>query len=163
MPDHPLVHGDGREREFVLAREQEDSSRRGVAITQKDVRELQLAKAAIRTGIQVLLDANDCSEQEIKRVVIAGAFGSYIDVGSAIAIGMLPSLPPERFQQVGNAAGAGARLALISTRQRDQALAVASRVDYLELASAPGFMQTFTEATYLGQYRLKHGVRQEIA
>ena len=160
--DHPLVRGDGRQREFVLASGDRQDGRHGVAITQHDIRELQLAKAAIRTGIQVLLDTNDCSEEEIGQVVIAGAFGSYIDVNSAMEIGMLPSLPPERFRQVGNAAGAGARLALLSTRKRDQARALASEVDYLELGSAPGFMQTFTEATYLGRYRLKHGVRQEI-
>ena len=160
--DHPLVRGDGRQREFVLVGEDERDGRHAVAITQQDIRELQLAKAAIRTGIQVLLENSDCSEEDIKQVVIAGAFGSYIDVGSAIDIGMLPSLPRERFRQVGNAAGAGARLALVSTRQREEARSVASRVEYLELASSPNFMQTFTEATYLGRYHLKHGVRQEI-
>jgi len=160
--DHPLVRGDGRQREFVLVSEEKRSDRHAVGITQQDIRELQLAKAAIRTGIQALLDSNDCSEEDIRQVVIAGAFGSYIDVGSAMDIGMLPSLPRERFRQVGNAAGAGARLALVSTRRRDEARTVASRVEYLELASSPNFMQKFTEATYLGRYRLRHGSRQEI-
>jgi uncharacterized 2Fe-2S/4Fe-4S cluster protein (DUF4445 family) len=160
--DHPLVRGDGRQREFVLAGGEKRSGRHAVGITQQDIRELQLAKAAIRTGIQVLLDSNDCSEEDIRQVVIAGAFGSYVDVGSAIDIGMLPSLPRERFRQVGNAAGAGARLALVSTRRREEARIVASRVEYLELASSPNFMQTFTEALYLGHYRLRHGSRQEI-
>ena len=161
--DHPLVRGDGREREFVLVSEDRQDGRHGVAITQHDIRELQLAKAAIRTGIQALLESNDCSEEGIRQVVIAGAFGSYIDVGSAMDIGMLPVLPLERFRQVGNAAGAGARLALLSTRQRDHARSLASGVEYLELASSPGFMETFTEATYLGRYRLEHGVRQDIS
>jgi uncharacterized 2Fe-2S/4Fe-4S cluster protein (DUF4445 family) len=89
----------------------------------------------------------------------AGAFGSYIDVGSAIDIGMLLSLPLERFRQVGNAAGAGARLTLVSTRRREESRTVASRVEYLELASPPNFMQIFTEATYLGRYRLTRGSR----
>ena len=160
--DHPLVRGDGRQREFVLAGEEKHSGRHAVGITQQDIRELQLAKAAIRTGIQALLNSSDCAEEDIRQVVIAGAFGSYIDVGSAMDIGMLPSLPRERFRQVGNAAGAGARLALVSTRRRDEARTVASRVEYLELASSPNFMQTFTEATYLGRYRLRHGSRQEI-
>jgi len=161
--DHPLVQGDGREREFVLAAEDGRKGRHGVAITQHDIRELQLAKAAIRTGIQALLESNDCAEEDIRQVVIAGAFGSYVDVSSAMDIGMLPSLPLERFRQVGNAAGAGARLALLSTRQRDRARSLASGVDYLELASSPGFMETFTEATYLGRYRLGIGDRQEIS
>ena len=162
VSDHPLVRGDGRQREFVLAGGEERSGRHAVGITQQDIRELQLAKAAIRTGIQALLDNNDCAEEDIRKVVIAGAFGSYIDVSSAMDIGMLPSLPRERFWQVGNAAGAGARLALVSTRRREEARTVASRVEYLELASSPNFMQTFTEALYLGRYHLKHGVRQEI-
>ncbi len=160
--DHPLVRGDGRQREFVLAGGEKSSGRHAVGITQQDIRELQLAKAAIRTGIQVLLDNNSCAEEDIRQVVIAGAFGSYIDVGSAMDIGMLPSLPRERFCQVGNAAGAGARLALVSTRRREEARTVASRVEYLELASSPNFMQTFTGAIYLGRYRLRHGSRQEI-
>jgi len=133
-----------------------------ITITQKDVREFQLAKAAIRTGIQVLLDSGGCRENELKEVIVAGAFGSYIDIASAITVGMLPPLPLERFRQVGNAAGTGARLALISTKQRTAAQALASRVEYIELASSPGFMQTFTEATYLGQYRLRQGVREEM-
>ena len=162
MSEHPLVRGDGRERELVLADEETQDGRRVVAITQQDIRELQLAKAAIRTGIQALLESNDCSEQETKQVIVAGAFGTYIDIGSAVAVGMLPPLPLERFRQVGNAAGAGARLALVSTRKRDEARDIASRVAYLELATAPNFMRTFTEATYLGRYRLKDGERQEI-
>ena len=110
----------------------------------------------------MLLEANGCSEDEIKRVIIAGAFGSYIDVASAITIGMLPSLPLNRFRQVGNAAGMGAKLALISLSKRGEAQSIASQVSYIELASAPNFMQTFIEASYLGQYRLTHGKREEI-
>jgi len=126
------------------------------------VRELQLAKAAIRTGIQVLLETNSCSEEEIEQVIIAGAFGTYINVSSAITIGMLPPLPLDRFRQVGNAAGMGAKLALISGSKRSQAQNIASRVHYLELATAPNFMSTFVQASYLGRYRMRHGKRREI-
>ncbi|HEY90929.1 MAG TPA: ATP-binding protein, partial [Dehalococcoidia bacterium] len=162
ITNHPLVRGDGLDREFLLSGGEEQEGQHTVCITQRDIRELQLAKAAIRTGIQVLLENNRCLDEDIKQVVIAGAFGSYIDISSAIDVGMLPSLPPERFRQVGNAAGAGARLALISVKKRDAARSLASRVKYIELASAPGFMQTFTEATYLGRYRLKDGGREQI-
>jgi len=159
--NHPLVRGDGKQREFVLV-EGEEEGRHAVCITQHDIRELQLAKAAIRTGIQLLIENSQCSEEDIREIVIAGAFGTYIDIESAIDIGMLPPLPPERFRQVGNAAGAGARLALVSTRKREEARVLASRVEYIELAGAPDFMKTFTEATYLGRYRLAKGVRQAI-
>jgi uncharacterized 2Fe-2S/4Fe-4S cluster protein (DUF4445 family) len=157
---HPRVRSDGERLEFVLVREKKKSQ--AIAITQQDVRELQLAKAAIRTGIQALLEAGGHSEEKIQRVIIAGAFGSYIDVANAIAIGMLPSLPLERFQQVGNAAGTGARLALISSSKRDEAQKIASRVRYIELANVPSFNQTFMQASYLGRFRLKQGKREEI-
>ena len=159
---YPGVRTHQKKREFVLVSEEERDGRPAITITQQDVRELQKAKAAIRTGIQVLLEINGCSDEEIDQVIIAGAFGSYIDVTSAVTLGMLPSLPLNRFRQVGNAAGMGAKLALLSLSQRSQAQAIASQVHYIELASSPDFMQTFTEALYLGQYRIKQGKREEI-
>ncbi len=160
--NHPRVRTHKNQREFVLVSEEERDGLPAIVVTQQDVRELQLGKAAIRTGIQTLLEANGCSEEEIRQVIIAGAFGSYIDVSSAIAIGMLPSLPLDRFRQVGNAAGMGAKLALISLSQRNQAQAIASQVNYIELANSPNFMQTFIEANYLGRYRITRDERQEI-
>jgi uncharacterized 2Fe-2S/4Fe-4S cluster protein (DUF4445 family) len=149
--------------EFVLVggKERQDVTR-DIVITQADVREIQLAKAAIRTGIQALLEANGYDEEKIEKVIIAGAFGTYIDVASAIAIGMLPALPLERFQQVGNAAGTGARLALISRAKRAAAQKIISKVHYIELASVPGFNKIFMQASYLGKYRLKEGKRKAI-
>ena len=160
--NHPRVRAHKNQREFVLVSKEEQGKRPAIVTTQQDVRQLQLAKAAIRTGIQALLEANGCSEEEIKQVIIAGAFGSYIDVSSAITIGMLPSLPLDRFRQVGNAAGMGAKLALISLSQRTRAQAIASSVRYLELASTPNFMDTFIQANYLGRYRITRDERQEI-
>ena len=162
MGDHPRVRTYRGQREFVLVSKEERGGQPAITITQHDVRELQLAKAAIRTGIQVLLETNGVSEDEIKQVIIAGAFGTYIDVASAVSIGMLPSLPPNRFRQTGNAAGMGAKLALISLGQRAEAQAVASRVNYIELASAPNFEQTFIQASYLGRYRIIDGRREAM-
>jgi len=150
-----------KQRELVLVSEQ-PGGHSAIVITQQDVRELQLAKAAIRTGIQALLEASGYSEEAIKQVIIAGAFGSYIDLASAVTIGMLPPLSLDHFRQVGNAAGMGAKLALISLRKRDEARAIAARASYIELASAPNFVQTFIEASYLGRYRIKNGKREEI-
>jgi uncharacterized 2Fe-2S/4Fe-4S cluster protein (DUF4445 family) len=159
---HPRVRTYKGQREFVLVSKEERGGKPAITITQHDVRELQLAKAAIRSGIQTLLEANGCPEDKIKQVIIAGAFGTYIDVASAVTIGMLPSLPLNRFRQVGNAAGMGAKLALISLAKRAEAQAVASRVKYIELASTPGFEQTFIQTSYLGQYRIIDGKRKEI-
>lgn len=160
--DHPRVRSIDEKREFVLVSEQERRGQPAIVITQKDIRELQLAKAAIRTGIQVLLDAFGRSEEEIDEIIIAGAFGTYIDVANAMAIGMLPSLPVERFRQVGNAAGTGARLALISSGKRDEAHSIVSGIDYIELAGEPHFNETFVQANYLGRYRLRNGTREEV-
>jgi len=160
--NHPRLRTRKKQRQFVLVSEEERGGHPAIVITQQDIRELQLAKAAIRTGIQVLLETSGHSDEEISQVIIAGAFGTYIDISSAITIGMLPSLPPERFRQVGNAAGTGAKLALLSRRKRSEAQAIAARVHYLELASSPSFMPTFIEASHLGQYRITHGQRKEI-
>lgn len=141
-----LIEG---KKEFVLVSEAELEGRPAITITQHDVQELQLAKGAIRAGIQVLVNSKGLSEQDIQKVLIAGAFGTYIDVASAVVIGMLPPLPLERFKQVGNAAGAGARQALISSSLRAEAQTLAQHVDYIELATAPNFSQVFARAMYI--------------
>jgi uncharacterized 2Fe-2S/4Fe-4S cluster protein (DUF4445 family) len=162
IDNRPRVRAYKGQHEFILVSKEERKGKPAITITQHDVRELQLAKAAIRTGIQALLETRGCSEAEIKQVIIAGAFGTYIDVASAVAIGMLPSLPLNRFRQVGNAAGMGAKLALISLKSRAKAQAVASRVSYIELASVPNFEPTFIQASYLGRYRIIDGRKEEI-
>jgi uncharacterized 2Fe-2S/4Fe-4S cluster protein (DUF4445 family) len=143
---HPCVRLEDGVTTFVLV---ERPGQTPVSLSQKDVRELQLAKAAIRAGIQALVAAEGLAEQDIAQIIIAGAFGTFIDVGSAITIGMLPDLPRERFSQVGNAAGTGARLALVSLRQRAEAERIAKLDGYIELASVPNFQRKFAEATYL--------------
>jgi uncharacterized 2Fe-2S/4Fe-4S cluster protein (DUF4445 family) len=143
---HSLVRNLDGSTEFVLA---EREGQEPITISQKDVRELQLAKAAIRLGIQTLVSAEGITENDVEQVIIAGAFGTYINIESAITIGMLPALPLERFKQVGNAAGSGARLALISQSQRARAQEIAQQDGYIELAAVPNFARKFAEATYL--------------
>ena len=145
MGEHPRIQRQTGKSEFILA---ERDGLDPVTISQKDVRELQLAKAAIRLGIQALVDGAGLQEKDIERVIIAGAFGTFIDVKSAITIGMLPDLPLERFTQVGNAAGTGARLALISRTERQRAKQIAIRDGYIELAKVPDFSRKFARATY---------------
>ena len=145
MVAHPLVQKKERVSEFILVERPELDP---ITLSQKDVRELQMAKAAIRVGIQALVEFAGLAENDIERVVIAGAFGTFIDVESAITIGMLPNLPLERFKQVGNAAGTGARLALISQSEREKAQHIAQQTGYLELAKVPDFNGKLAEATY---------------
>jgi len=143
---HPLVQMQNNKPAFVLA---ERPGLETITISQKDVRELQLAKAAIRLGIQALVENEGLTENDLEQIIIAGAFGTFIDVKSAIVIGMLPDLPLERFTQVGNAAGTGARLALISKSERDKAREIARQDGYIELARIPDFNRKFAEATYI--------------
>jgi uncharacterized 2Fe-2S/4Fe-4S cluster protein (DUF4445 family) len=157
LADHPRVRTRDGEREFVLLSEDERDGDPAITITQHDVRELQLAKGAIRTGIQVLLEKKGLSEEDIDQLIIAGAFGTYIDVSSALTIGMLPPLQMDCFRQVGNAAGMGAKLVLISSSKRAEARAIARQVGYIELATAPRFAQIFAQAMYIGRYMMKGG------
>lgn len=147
--DHDRVRYVQNIREFVLVDDLKRQGSAAITLSQKDIRELQLAKAAIRLGIQALVETHGLTENDLEQVVIAGAFGTFIDVSSAITIGMLPELPLDRFVQVGNAAGTGARLALISLRHRMEADQLAARVGYVELASLAGFQRKFALATYL--------------
>jgi uncharacterized 2Fe-2S/4Fe-4S cluster protein (DUF4445 family) len=151
MGEHPRVREVDSRREFLLVDDAGGGGdrRQAITFTQKDVRELQLAKGAMRTGIEVLLEANGLAQDEIEEVIIAGAFGTYIDVTSAMTIGMLPRLPLDRFRQVGNAAGMGAKLALISCQKRAEAQELAGRVGYIELAAVPDFTKVFARSMYL--------------
>jgi uncharacterized 2Fe-2S/4Fe-4S cluster protein (DUF4445 family) len=132
---HPDIQDIDGKRVAVLAP--------GVYFNQHDVRAVQLAKAAIRTGIELLLRDRALHEHDIELIVIAGAFGSYIDVGSAIAIGLLPALPLDRFKQVGNAAGVGVRQILASRQIRARARELAQRCRYVELSTRGDFQKTF--------------------
>jgi uncharacterized 2Fe-2S/4Fe-4S cluster protein (DUF4445 family) len=133
--DHPDIMTLGKQRAVRLAPE--------VFFTQGDVRAVQLAKAAIRTATELLLDLAGVPEAAIQRFIIAGAFGAYIDVQSGIDTGLFADLPRERFVQVGNAAGVGVRQMLVSGQTRRGAAALAQRCRYVELSSRSDFQKVF--------------------
>lgn len=147
---HPNVRSRGRIREFAIVAAGECGRESDIVLTQKDIREVQLAKAAIRAGIKILLENNGLSEDDINQVIVAGAFGSYLDLESAMIIGMFPRLPLDRFCQVGNAAGTGARMSLISGSKRAEAERIARQIRYMELAREPNFKEIFLKATAIG-------------
>jgi len=147
--EHPLVRRGERGPEVLIVAASDTHHGRDIVLNRKDVSEIQLAKGAIRAGIEILLDRAGLKSDDIDLVIIAGAFGSYIDVDNAVSIGMFPSLPLERFRQVGNAAGIGAKLSLLSSVQRAEAAALAARVEYLELTNHPGFVGEFATAMSL--------------
>jgi uncharacterized 2Fe-2S/4Fe-4S cluster protein (DUF4445 family) len=120
-----------------------------ISISQKDIVEIQLAKGAIRAGIEILLEHAGISIKEIDGVILAGAFGSYIDPKNVMDIGMFPGTPLNKIRQVGNAAGVGAKMILISKQQRIDAERLAKKINYLELASYPGFEDHFINGMQL--------------
>ncbi|MEE9617257.1 MAG: ASKHA domain-containing protein [Anaerolineae bacterium] len=146
---HPRVRGEGARSEFLLVPAGERGAPRDLVVTRKDVNEIQLAKGAIRAGIEVLLSEADLEAEQIERVVVAGAFGTYLDIGSALAVGMFPPLARERFVQVGNGAGMGAKLALVSRRCRAVTEEIARRVEYIELTTHPRFVEAYMNALML--------------
>jgi uncharacterized 2Fe-2S/4Fe-4S cluster protein (DUF4445 family) len=135
--------GDSGLPELVLT---ETPTGRTITVTQTDVERIQMAKGATRSGIEVLLDAAGVAASDLDGVILAGAFGTFIDPLSAIQIGMLPPVPPERIAQVGNAAGAGAREILVSTDRRREAEEVAGQIEYLELTVYPNYSRYFAHA-----------------
>jgi uncharacterized 2Fe-2S/4Fe-4S cluster protein (DUF4445 family) len=161
--EYPGIRREDGKTEFVLAeREDDDGEKTAIVMNQKDVRELQLAKAAIRSGIQLLIERNNFTDKDIDTVIVAGAFGTYIDLNSSMDIGLLPSLPLDRFKQVGNAAGIGAKMNLISLTSRKEARDILSRATYVELAGTMEFKRAFVETSFLGRYRLNEGKREAV-
>jgi uncharacterized 2Fe-2S/4Fe-4S cluster protein (DUF4445 family) len=116
-----------------------------IFLTQRDVRELQFAKAAIASGWNVLLEESGLAAADIQQVLLAGSFGSYLSPGSAIKLGLVPKLPVLRVVSAGNVAGEGAKMALLSVRERAAALALLEEVRYVELSDRADFNDRFVE------------------
>jgi uncharacterized 2Fe-2S/4Fe-4S cluster protein (DUF4445 family) len=133
-----LAEHDG-ERVVRLA----DGARGPVVLTASDVRELQLVKGSIASAVSLLLAEAGLRVGDLDEVLLAGAFGSYVRLSSALALGLLPPVPPERVRFVGNAAGAGARLALVDRRARERAVRVARGARFIELAGRPDYQEAF--------------------
>jgi uncharacterized 2Fe-2S/4Fe-4S cluster protein (DUF4445 family) len=130
--------------EFIIARDAETAIEGEITVCQKDIRAIQLAKGAMYAGAKVMM--NKLGIEKIDGVILAGAFGSYIDKESAAVIGLFPDCSLEKVQAVGNAAGDGARIALLNTDKRKEADVMARKVEYVELTVAPEFNDTFTKA-----------------
>jgi uncharacterized 2Fe-2S/4Fe-4S cluster protein (DUF4445 family) len=130
--------------EFVIAWEKETSIGKDISITQQDVRNVQLAKGAIYTGAKLMMKR--LGIQKLNKVILAGAFGSYIDPEEALVMGMFPDCDVKDIYAVGNAAGDGARIALLNRDKRVEAEEIARKVEYLELTIDPDFQNEFMDA-----------------
>ena len=123
----------------------EAGNEKGVYLTQKDVGEVQLAKAAIAAGIQMLMERLEITEKEIQTVYIAGAFGNYMNPVSAGKIGLLPASLVEKVKPVGNAAGEGAKIALVNEKEMLDMDELVRKIEFVELAASPEFQDCFID------------------
>jgi uncharacterized 2Fe-2S/4Fe-4S cluster protein (DUF4445 family) len=136
----------GQERVFVLHSERPDADPAdSVVLSQRDVRELQFAKAAISTGWTLLMEELGLEHGDLQQVLLAGSFGSYLSAASAVRIGLVPKLPVLRIVAAGNVAGEGAKMVLLSIRERAGALALLEEVTYVELSDRPDFNDRFVD------------------
>lgn len=140
-----LESGQENDSIFVLVPPEKAGNDTGVYLSQKDVREVQLAKAAIAAGIQLLMKELGITEKEIETVYIAGAFGNYMNPASACAIGLLPPELEKRVVPVGNAAGEGAKIALLNTDELEATDKLVKGICFLELAASAEFQDTFVD------------------
>jgi uncharacterized 2Fe-2S/4Fe-4S cluster protein (DUF4445 family) len=135
-----------RKRQFILAYGNQTESGEPIVITQQDIRELQLAKGAIFAGINMLIKKLEIQAEDIVEILLAGAFGNYLDKHSAVRIGLLPAFPPEKIRSVGNAAGLGSQLALLSGQAKQEADQIAKFTAHIALTNNPVFQHAFAEA-----------------
>ena len=135
----------GSKRAFILVYGEYTKNGESIVITQKDVRELQLAKGAMAAGIKMLIKTLDIQKEDISEILLAGAFGNYIDNESAVRIGLIPPLPYEKIRSVGNAAGLGSQLALLSGKAKEEAGNIARTTEHIALTNDPEFQLIFAD------------------
>ena len=140
-----LESGQERSGVYVLVPPEKAGNDKGIYLTQKDIGEVQLAKAAIAAGICLLMKELGITERDIDRVYLAGAFGNYMDPESAAVIGMIPSAFLPKIQPVGNAAGEGAKIALLNREERKEINKTVKNMDFVELAASPEFQDCFVD------------------
>ncbi len=145
--EHPRVVREGRRASYLLATAEETSTGQPIFVTQLDVRNIQLGKAALYAGAKLLM--NRMGVEQVERIKLAGAFGSYISPLHAMVLGMIPNCPLGDVYAVGNAAGDGARIALLNVARRAEAPQNARWIKYVETAVEPEFQQEFVAAMHL--------------
>jgi uncharacterized 2Fe-2S/4Fe-4S cluster protein (DUF4445 family) len=141
-----VVESPDGDHRFVLVPAAETGLGVDLTISQTDVRAIQLAKGAIRAGMETLLLDRGLSSDQLDEILIAGTFGSHIQIEASVQIGLFPGIPLEKIRQIGNAAGTGAAMMLLSTPERGEAEALSQRIHYLELARHRRFTRLFAES-----------------
>jgi uncharacterized 2Fe-2S/4Fe-4S cluster protein (DUF4445 family) len=153
--DHErIVKGDNN-TEFIIANKDDNNLNKDIKISQKDIREIQMAKAAFYSGTKVILKYLNV-KSEIKQVFLAGAFGNYINKENAKFIGMIPDIPSDYIFQIGNAAGIGAQNCLLNKELRKKAETLLKKIKYIEIATKQEFQKEYAEAMYFPHMNLEY-------
>jgi len=158
IDDERIVKNDNN-LEFVLVKKDQTSIKRDITISQNDIRELQMAKAAFYSGTRIILNSLNQAVKEdykIKQIFLAGAFGNYINKSNAKFIGMIPDISDDRIHQIGNAAGTGAQNCLLNINLRDKARRLLEKIEYVEIAIAQEFQIEYAQAMYFPHLNLEH-------
>ncbi|NVM18551.1 MAG: DUF4445 domain-containing protein [Candidatus Lokiarchaeota archaeon] len=157
--DHERFIKNDKNIEFMLVKKDQTSIKREITISQNDIRELQMAKAAFYSGARIILNClnqvND-PKLKIKQIYLAGAFGNYINKSNAKFIGMFPDISDEFIHQIGNAAGIGAQNCLLNINLRDKARKLIEKIKYVEIAVAQEFQKEYAQAMYFPHLNLEH-------
>ncbi|MGQ9759776.1 MAG: ASKHA domain-containing protein [Candidatus Methanomethylicaceae archaeon] len=156
LEGHRRVRDSDEGKEFILVFKEETAmGKEDIVITQDDIREVQKAKAAMYAGYMTLMRKSNFKKENLSEIIIAGAFGNYIDPENARVLGMIPELPISSISFLGNTAGSGARMCLKSLESRREADAVAGMMNYVELAAEPIFEEEYINAMYMPNSRLE--------
>ncbi|MFX0082926.1 MAG: ASKHA domain-containing protein [Candidatus Hodarchaeota archaeon] len=156
LVNHERIIKNGKFFEFIIVKKDETSIGKDITISQNDIRQIQMAKAAFYSGTRIILHNSGNKDIEIKQVFLAGAFGNYIKPGNAKFIGMIPDIPDEKIYQIGNAAGIGAQYCLLNKELRNKAKQLLNRIQYIEIAVKEEFQKEYAEAMYFPHLNLDY-------
>jgi len=143
-----IISNNNKNYDFILVREGELGAKKRVILKQQDIRELQLAKGAVAAGIMILAKELGIETNAIEEILIAGAFGSYLNKYNAQKIGLIPNIPPEKIRFVGNAASMGAKKFLLSRKARETAEQIVEHTEYIELSMRMDFQEIFADMMF---------------
>ncbi len=152
--NHERINKTDKNMEFIIAKKDETSLGKPITITQNDIRQVQMAKAAFYSGMRLIIKHLG-EKLEIEQVFLAGAFGNYINKRNAKFVGMIPDIPDNKIYQIGNAAGVGAQHCLLNKNLRDKAKSLLKKIQYIEIAVKKDFQKEYAEAMYFPHLNLE--------
>ena len=149
-------HFQNSQKEYMLVPADKSAEGKSIVITQDDINKLMRTKGAVNAALDVLLESVGVNLSAIERFYAAGAFGQYLDLESAVTVGIYPDLPREEMVRLGNTSGEGARLVLTSNQERREAEDIIKKMTYFELIANPEFMNRFVGSMFLPHTNLEY-------